>query len=109
MRALVSTTTTSEIGSPPKLKCVIFCGTPLSVIRKSDSSKLCTISPFTSRTVTGVFTSTVRNLIAGAFWIVAPCSGVIGPSGACAAAQTAMDNRHSAATDPLSAILFTIS
>src|SRR5215469_4803600 len=86
--ALVSTTTTSEIGSPPRLKCVIFCGTPLSVIRKSDSSRLFTISPFSLRTVTGVFTSTVRTLMVdGSLGRGAPGSSTRGPAGACARAH----------------------
>ena len=59
----VSTTTTSEMGSPPRLKCVIRCSTPLSVIRKSLSSRLCTISPSAFRTVTGVLTKMLCSLM----------------------------------------------
>ena len=92
IRELVSTTTKSDIGSPPRLKCVMACSTPLSVIRKSLASSVCTISPVASRTVTGVFTRILRSLMVesgGASWIVVPGVGVIGPAGACPSAAVA--------------------
>jgi len=63
IRELVSTSTTRETASPPSSKCVIVCSTPLSVILKFLSSKLCTICPLESRTVTGSFTRIVWILI----------------------------------------------
>src|SRR5215475_5786082 len=77
---------------------MIFCGTPLSVTRKSCWSRLWTMAPRWSRTVAGAVTRVMRavSLVGtsgGVCWIGVLACRVMGPAGAWAKAVGAENKR----------------